>query len=330
MLKKKTGGQWAPAIEKDILEVFDQLNESKLTDRLKGLLTLWNCDNLSFYSTGIETSFHSGRVIRYDLGLPNPNEETHTTGLILRRLQGIFDKYLLDVKELARRSGDDLLKAHSLALEVRNYIHHQITYYSFHFPVNTLPGFEKQIKNIIGNALLAYQLFIDQAVIKEAHDSLCNAIELIELAENGYGFSLRMDKNELYQKKGLLENDLDIETRESIFLSLIATAKENQDDNKRALKNYTDVQIDMLAELYMKKLRVPEERLINIINEIKGYRLFYQRCSDPKITIFKLDPDNEPQNMYLQPARFVLHCRARLFNSLPNIDIETLLKSWDI
>lgn len=49
-----------------------------------------------------------------------------------------------------------------------------------------MSGFERRIKDKISDAATAYNHFLDLCIYKEAYDSLCNMIEIIELAEQGY------------------------------------------------------------------------------------------------------------------------------------------------
>lgn len=94
------------------------------------------------------------------------------------------------------------------------------------------------------------------------------------------------------------------------------------------LKDLTDEQIESLAKTTLISFRLPEVRLSNIIEEMKAYRMFHQRCSDPNIQILQFKNDYETSQIYASPIRFVLRSKATGLETAPSSDMNSLLSSW--
>jgi hypothetical protein len=105
-------------------------------------------------------------------------------------------------------------------------------------------------------------------------------------------------------------------------------AKTNDEAGMPILKDFTDSQITYLAKTALLSFRLPEERLINIVNEMKAYRLFHQRCNDPNIQILQFKDDYETKNIYALPIRFVLRSKITGVETTPSSDMNRLLLSW--
>jgi hypothetical protein len=116
-------------------------------------------------------------------------------------------------------NNDKLVKAYSLSVNVRHFIHHQINYFSFEVPVNDMDGFAQRIIDKISYAATAYNYFLELNIYKEAYQSLCDMIEIIELATQAYHITPPHDKNELYEVKKQMESQLEISPYQLFFLS---------------------------------------------------------------------------------------------------------------
>ena len=68
-----------------------------------------------------------------------------------------------------------------------------------------------------------------------------------------------------------------------------------------------------------------QESLVHIINEIKAYRLFHQRCSDPNIEIHQLQPLPMATQSYTRPIVFILRNKTTGIQTVPSAIMDELL-----
>jgi hypothetical protein len=121
-----------------------------------------------------------------------------------------------------------------------------------------------------------------------------------------------------------MELELGMSPHPIVIVSLIdkkTNQKELSLENPLAIvKDLDDEQIESLASRTLTSLKFPLDRLPHMVNELKAYRAFYQRCSDQNITILQL------KNVaYQMPTRFVLRKKSTGLETPPSSDINSLL-----
>jgi hypothetical protein len=317
-----------PSIEK----LFVDINKLQTTFRIKALFTLWNLDNLSFLAGTISSAAIGEMRMRVSLGDAIPVVERAKAAMDIIRLENIFNNSLQEINRKAVEDDDKLLVAHSFSGDVRHFINHQINYYSFAVPVLVQEDFEKRIERKITYAARAFAIFKDLGIYNEAYDNVCNALEIIEMAEGGYGLKSPVSKTELYSIKQQLEAQLDIAPRQIVFLALIEKRKTEKattvEKELSIFKGLNDEQIESMARTTLVSFHLPEERLVNIINEMKAFRLFYQRCNNKEIIVLQFRSPYDQQEPYKEPVLFVLSSLRTGVQTNPSADMDALLRSW--
>jgi hypothetical protein len=330
LAKQKALHAVADSYLSDIKRLSNKIEDCKCNERTKGILMLWNAENLSYLIGNIASDRLAQMQIRQSLGNPIPLKERTAIAVELMKLETLFNDTVLTINKTASLRDDKSLKAYSLSLDVKHFINHQINYYSFDIPVNIMPEFSQRVINRISYAATAFNYFIDLHIYKEAYYAVCNMLEVIELAELGYGMQSPHDKKELYKVKEQMEGELNIDPRPVIFPELIRKKKKENDveNGMSVLKDLDDQQIESLAKLALDSFNLPSERLENIINEMNAYRMFHQRCSDPNILILQFRNEYENKNKYSLPVRFVLRSKITGLETAPSSDMNALLSSW--
>jgi hypothetical protein len=132
-----------------------------------------------------------------------------------------------------------------------------------------------------------------------------------------------------------MEQTLDVEAYSLVIPPLIAKSTELEEpeatEGMKFLKNLDDQQINTLANLVLASGKLPENQLVNIINEMKSYRLFYNRCLDDSINIVQTYYGvRTKSNNYISPVQFVLRSKKTGIETESNADMEVLLQSWGL
>lgn len=320
-------------ITKSIDDIFSSIEEMEANERIKGILKIWNAENLSYLVSTL-SSVNIGQLhLRESMGGVMPLEERKKAALDIISLSKRFEDIVLEVNKKALEIDDELLKGYSLSTDVRHFISQQINFVSFRIPVNKLKDFDVRLERKVSYSLTAYNYFLKLNLYKDAYNSLCEAIEIIELGEHGYGIKVQQDKKELYQIKKQIERDLDLEDRPIVMLELISKQTNNFDeDNKSGMpvfKDLNDEQLEFLAQTALISFNLPQERFNNLLNEMKAYRLFHQRCNDDNILILQIrDYSERKEDRYSSPVKFVLRSRKSGLETAPNSNMELLLSSW--
>src|SRR5205085_197608 len=145
LAKKKAFQNIPESITESIDKVFTQIIECSCNDRIKGLLTLWNCRNLSFLITSVNSATIGNVQIRESLGEKVSLEERTTAALALISLETRFNETVLEINKKASLADDKVLKAYSLLLHVKHFVYNQINYFSLEIPVTQMEGFTQRI-----------------------------------------------------------------------------------------------------------------------------------------------------------------------------------------
>ncbi len=321
-------------IPSDILprinNVFTEIENLTSSSRQSTFLQLWNCENLSNFITAQNSDFLGEFAIRESMyGIVEKNERIAAAEQIIE-LEKKFFFLLRNINKKAVAKADKVLNAHVFSLDIRHYIFSQLTYASFEIPVNIAPGFQEKLLTRITVAQKAYNAFAELNLPNHEYDILCNLIDLIELADN-YQIVTPQDKISLYKTKEAMESRPEVISRPLIFPTLFARKKQNREKpppyDKGLLKDMNDVQLETLARNTLQSMNLPEDRLPNILHEMKADRLFSQRCTNPNIDFVQ---EQNSFNYYIKKVRFLLRNKESGIISAPNIDMDSLLRDWNL
>jgi len=320
----------------EIRSIYKRIDESNIEPRSKNLLKVWNTENLSILVNTIQHEAFAELRIRESMGdLPIAVEQKQSV-LFLASLLREFFSAIASLYKIASDSSDKLLSCYIISLHTRFLISKEIEKYAFSVREGN-DGEEHQVllHNAINNSLTAYSTFLEQFQLKDAHSSLCNCLELLEISRNIYGLTDEFNRDSWIQEKERLENALGLPIYNLAIPKLIETVTENNarrsEGGMRILKDFDDAQITGLANHVLHALKLPEERLVNIVNEMKAHRLFYSRCSDPNIEILQsLSDQTDGANLYRYPIKFVLRSKKSDLITHESYDMDELLKCWSM
>lgn len=233
------------------------------------------------------------------------------------------------MNEKANASGNKLIKAYTFSLHTKIIISQEIDYIAFQFNLPKSEGHKDLFTNYIHVALTAFNLFVGLNQFKDAFNMLCNAIELLEVAERRYHYHALADKQHLLDIKKDMESTLELNEYHLVIPSLFdrMAAEENKKEHKLAfLKDMDQQEIENLARMTLKAHRLPPERLPNIVREMLAYKTFYLRCPDVDYEIDTvIDVPPTRQNQYAVPLKFVLRSKKTGFETQPYANVNDLL-----
>lgn len=325
------------SIDIEIQEVFNLIDNSTLTERDKWLLRIWNCENFSYYAGFLTKERVSEIKIRESLGEVIPLDEKKEKVLEFISQQKIINKLLICAKDYGDKFNEPIVSAYSIIAYVRNAIQKEIDYLSF--TEEHIIDDEKisYFDHLIKLSSAAGESFYNNRYLKEAHHCCCYALEIMNLARLGYECKVNFSVSDNVIKNNILalEKQLECEPYQSFFEALILNV------NKRAriegpiemsfVKNLSNEQIDTLAKYSLKAFKLPDSRLINIINELHSYKIFFQRNKDSSIIPLQfLTGEQAKDNLYAEPIKFILRSTLTGLETIPSSDMNYLLSSWNL
>jgi len=330
LVKKQALGPFPPDILPRINKVFDEIENLPGSSRQKSFLLLWNCENLSFFITRLDSDFLGDFALRESVNAKVDKTERIAAVKQKSELETKYFSLLKDINKIAVAKSDKVLNAHVFCQDIKYYIFSQINYVSFEIPVHTLPGFQEKLLTKITLAAKAHNIFVEQNLPNHGYDALCSLIELVELAES-HQIVTPHNKLELYKVMEQMENLPQVISRSLIFPGLLSLKKLERDNppspDKDYLKNMNDIQLETHARNTLDSMNLPEDRLPNILHEMKAYRLFSQRCTNPNIDFVQ---DQSPFPNYTRKVRFLLRNKKSRLISAPSTDMDALLRDWGL
>ncbi len=318
---------------KKLDQIFESITKANCSLRTKGLLMIWNCRNLSFIMLTEQRKGINGFYIKESVGITvNPSEKKNLEDFYFRSQEHLFGivKYVV---EIANAANDNFLKAYIMSFEVGHFIQSQVTLLLFQFDLPKNKDIDKALKAFFEYSATAYSYFLSLHLRKEAYDSLCNTLEIIELSENRYDIKVSANKESLYSTKRQMESELDLSAVKLAMPGLINSRRKQSGGNNITVmshfKNLEDFQLEDIAMITIKTLNLSPDRLINVVNELKAYRLFHQRCTDDSLVMFEdRDPQEPAIDRYKEPVKFVLLDKKTKRNTESSSDIDALLKTF--
>ena len=335
LIDLKVFSDYPALLDKEITDIFEEIEKLDASDKHKDLFIIWNSENYAILLNRKLSSDFAGYNIEKDLGGDWPLDKKRNRILsflknetdLLNTLNNLFKKGL--------SVDDKLLQANALSTYVTYYIQKQITLLSYSQELKKNTADEEHVKKIFSYALNAYNLFVELNMLKDAHYSISNCLELLELARYFFDADVIADQQTLGSMKKQLERDLDIQPYDLVISAFLITLKNNTDTQRVAgsdMPNFTkmdDEQLQNLAGLVLSAKGLPKDRLINVFEEMKAYRLFQQRCHDKNIVVLQVtDVPRTPENTYARPIVFVLRSAVTGIETAKNINMDILLSSW--
>jgi hypothetical protein len=313
------------AITAELENIFKTIDNSGLDQDVKDILTLWNAEQESHLLTHqLHLDFLAytlSRTVNREL----PLEERKR--MILRFL-GSETTFLKRVETVYRRAfdkGNKYIMATGFSLLARHFIYKLFAFIGQRAP---LPAPEEQHKKFFGFAYKAFQLFAEISQLKDAHYCLCNALEIMYSAKYYNNARIQDDLKNLLQEKDRLEKHLMLEPYTFQIPLLIEKIKKNSEtENDKSFVGLSDNQIQQLARTLFAPFKLPQERFIHLLNELRATQLFQKRRTNSNIILLYSYGVNA-DDPYREPVSFILKNKSTGIESLPSTDLNTLLTSW--
>lgn len=315
-------------------ELFNDIDTASMQDHYKAQLSLWNLYNYSYLISIIRIRAISELKIALSLNVELSLEEKREKILYLASYEDDFSKKIMNVYDIVKKLENDSLTATIILLNNRHVLFSKI---------DTLP-FKKTTSSIIDNddenllidnidkALYAYNVFIENSRYKEAYRSICDAIDFAFILLNFYCIDKDLRIDRMIDEKIKLENDFDLPVYKSPIPELINRTKKqaNEKNSPSNYKDFTDEDIEYLSSTILSLYKLPEDRRINIVNEIKSYRLFHSRCTNPSLELLVNHPSTYNKHSYSEPVEFIIKSIITGIQTPPSSDMEKLLGYWSL
>lgn len=302
-------------------------------DLIRALLESWNTDNYSYLIGNARTKVYAEVRVRESIQMPLSVNEKRLQVLSMADNELELTKHLEGLQRRSRELDKPLLMANVILIYNRHRLSHELDLISFGIAkVEGIPQHIAMLHEHIGQAIRAYNIFVEESRFKEAYQSLCNTIDLITIAREWYNSTQEYNDDYFFGLRRMLEADLEIEPYDSPIIKLIAQYPQAYVQRPPHPSDYAgmdDAQIDYMATIVCKSLGIPTKRTVNIINEMKAYRLFYQRCQNPVYQLLQYDSiPRTTDNRYERPIQFVIRSSITGLETRPGTDMNDLLQHW--
>ena len=238
----------------------------------------------------------------------------------------VFLDRIRDIYQLAVASKNEFVQATALQVSATHLVQKIIFFIGLGLDTSNL---EEQIARRSTEAVTSYNLFVQLQLTKDAHFSLSLAVELLDAAKALCNSPVDKDLERFTGIMAAMERELMIAPNTRTILNLISDKKKKSGNQKGrsamySLKDYSDQQLDLFAQMALKSLNLPQDRYNNVIGELKAYRLYHNRCQNPEI-----EPLQKPHDStYRNPITFILKNKKTGIISAENTDMDHLLSSW--
>jgi hypothetical protein len=308
----------------ELNNIFESIEKSNASETMKQLYKIWNSENESIIIS------HN---LTYQLGLYKVKAAVGSD-LSLNEKKAFIEGYLKDeliflgrINEIYKKAYQDkniFVQATALSANVTHFLQKLISFIAQDFPMT---DYGEELKRHFQFAFQAYQYYAELDMLKDSHYCLCNAIEILEAAKETQNPDVIKDIETLSSTKILLEKELLLPPSPLIIPGLIEELKSRKANRENqpgmySVKDMNDQGLDLYANMAIKAYNLPANRFQNVLNELKAYRLFYNRCQDSNIEVLQNN-----FSMYQFPVEFTLRNKVSQIQTIRSSDMELLLSS---
>jgi|GEM_PF-4389277 len=312
--------------KRTLKSIFDRIASSSLPEKTKQLYNLWNALNESLITGNMFSRSVTLSRTREAAGNELPLAARKEKALAYLNAEKTFSERINKIYTDATASNNDFVRATALQISATHLVQKLINLITLNIDTT---GLEEVIRNRAGQAFESFKLFAGLDLMKDAHYSLSLNVELLDAVKYLFQPDVDLDIDVLNKTMTRIEREYMLPPNSRVILSLITDkAEQKKQAGSRpplsSLKSYTDAQLQSFARIMMETHNMPEEVYNNVMQALKAYRLFYNRCSNPNIR-----PQETPHDQsYQQPIVFYLKNKVTGIVSLENSDMEYLLSSW--
>lgn len=223
----------------------------------------------------------------------------------LKEIMSSFEKvvYIInDSLEYANTNNNKLMKAHALHKLAVAFFSMNLS----HFINEKSPKDKHEAQTIlessIHNTISAYNLFIEIEVYQFAYHAITLAYEIYRLSEEWLGIYFeRIGSIEQIKKE--VENFRNYEFYNQ-FNSVIDKVVNDSVDKKQP-KDLNDDELAILADRILKIKNLPNDRKVNLLNELKSFRHFEKKCKNEDLVLLSNQVYNG-DSAYSVPSHYAI------------------------
>ena len=305
----------------DILSLFEAIQESSLSRKVKIVLILWNADNFSWF---INLFFRS-------IGKQIALSDSDTLKIKLLRAITHLDQQLFNLLDVGRPTDVDfnprLIQGYALQIRVNHIVQREIFSIGINPNLNSFRGFESQLPIYVNFALTAHRFLLEEGDFRGAYLSLCYGLELIELGRLRLGLHFDLDIEGLYALKEAMEEEMGADKYVVVMPGVLKAAGVAQEGYRQ--DELTDEQFARLRSLIALLKELPDELGPNLVKEVNSLQAFFRRCKDPNVDLVSVyGREGNLLQRYASPVRYALVQKSANIRSTVHVEIDDLLKNW--
>lgn len=316
-----------------IRSLFARIAELPISSRNQRLLEVINAENLAQYINFFRLNYFHDLALFRSSQLPGRRQQLKADRDLLAQLNLELNNNLWKLYTSAQEESDKLLQAQALLVRSRYLYAQEIDLFSQGGLLKLKNHDESMYKEHIRLCLHGHDLFSEVGYMEQASQCLCVAIELILVGRSRYQYEDGLVLDDLLALKDKLESEQETEPYELQFPQMekrMATMSiERETRYMIDTKDLDDQQIDGLARSIGKAFLLPATSQVNLTNELRECRLFYEHNLD-EIDLLPYDRNYDQRQVYRFPVRFVIRNKRTGIQSMPNHSVQKLLDSWDI
>jgi hypothetical protein len=309
-----------------INSIFERIDKSKsITASVKVMLKIWNAENYGIFVDRISyneiTNFKLQEALGVTVSKENRIEYVQRTINRSSNFLAIISKLNEEVEKEQSKLGGAYLRA----LLSRNFLSKELENIALNI-TKSEDSHRNLIHNRITLAFDAYNRFVSLNHYREAYTSICDALELMKVSRKYYRYEDSFEESKGLEIKEKMEQEFGFPPYKMVIQNLLEKVKNNAEDHAadyKSLANFTDEQLEWFAKRLQHAMQLAPSCLVNILAELKAYRIFAKRCTNSNIELLQ---SNETR--YLEPVRFVLRTKDTNIQSVESQDVEYLLQQW--
>jgi len=318
--------------EEKVAGLFNKIEAADIAIDKKHLLIVYHSEIVHTYAVGRFMTDFAHYKVKESLGIALPVAQRAKLASETVAMIQAAGAMAISAYKYAKSKDFKLLEATSQA-------HMGKYFFSFQFALVAV-GQEKVLNETkdslvqayitnINYCLYANNIFQDLKLFQNAYETLGNAYQLLKLGHRLTGTYVGdLDPDEFLRIMGEMSNAFDLPAFEDITEQFADLGMDKNREGRDILRDASDEKIEMLAKGVLDGYALPEDRLVNIIHEMKMVRAFQLRCNNPNIELLHdLDHLENEATCYASLPKCILFHNLIGFQTPPSSDIDFLLDS---
>lgn len=277
--------------ENDLITFFNEIEQLNIAENHKISFFLKCCDIILIYNNSFAFNTLTIHKISEQIGIAVSTEEKLNLWKRSENLMLIVNKYLKQIDNYLQKSKNNLLYAELLVIRSKYFLNTLVSNYSLNNVFELNDEFLNDYENNTKNLSLSYKVFIKNLKYQEAHLALNLSLEIRSIFQLIFELKpVEKEEKKIRKKIKEIETETGIKEYKSSlqFIQGIKEIKSKSSQNSiQKVKLLTDSEIENLARLMLDSEKLPEERLQNLITDMKNHRKFYKSCNNNNLLLLQ-------------------------------------------